>query len=87
MYFPPRERILLLCLHCSSWQDALQVAADNFTAKMDRAFENLEDNLAGSFKSFEEMDAAMEQAETVSDRFLDNGKKQYELSKLNRKLQ
>ena len=71
----------------TSWQDALQVAADNFTAKMDRAFENLEDNLAGSFKSFEEMEAAMDQAETVSDRFLDNGKKQYELSKLNRKLQ
>ena len=71
----------------SSWQEALQVAADNFTAQMDRAFEHLEDNLAGAAKSFDELNAHMERQQTAADRFLDTGKQQYELSKLNRQLQ
>ena len=71
----------------SSWQEALQVAADNFTAQMDRAFEHLEDNLAGAAKSFDELNAHMERQQTAADRFLDAGKQQYELSKLNRQIQ
>ena len=71
----------------SSWETALQTAADIFTAQMDRAFENLEDDLAGTFKSFNELNAAMDRQQQVADRFMDAGKKQYELSKLNRKLQ
>jgi hypothetical protein len=54
---------------------------------MDRAFEKLEKDLAGSFKSFDELSKSMSQNAAVEDRFLDAGKKQYELSKLNRKLQ
>ena len=71
----------------SSWETALQTAADIFTTQMDRAFENLEDDLAGIFKSFDEFNAAMDKQQQVTDRFMDAGKKQYELSKLNRKLQ
>ena len=71
----------------NSWETALQTAADIFTAQMDRAFENLEDDLAGTFKSFDELNAAMDRQQQVADRFMDAGKKQYELSKLNRKLQ
>lgn len=71
----------------SSWETALQTAADIFTAQMDRAFENLEDDLAGTFKSFDELNAAMDRQQQAADRFMDAGKKQYELSKLNRKLQ
>lgn len=71
----------------SSWGAALQQAADIFTDQMDRAFEELEDDLAGTFKSFDELSAAMDRQQQVSDRFMDAGKKQYELSKLNRKLQ
>lgn len=71
----------------SSWEAALQTAADIFTTQMDRAFENLEDDLAGIFKSFDEFNAAMDKQQQVTDRFMDAGKKQYELSKLNRKLQ
>jgi hypothetical protein len=44
----------------SSWETALQTAADIFTAQMDRAFENLEDDLAGTFKSFDQLNAAMD---------------------------
>lgn len=71
----------------SSWETALQTAADIFTAQMDRAFENLEDDLAGVFKSFDEFNATMDRQQQAADRFMDVGKKQYELSKLNRKLQ
>lgn len=71
----------------SSWETALQTATDIFTAQMDRAFEKLEDDLAGIFKSFDELGATMDKQQQVSDRFMDAGKKQYELSKLNRQLQ
>ena len=71
----------------SSWEAALQQAADIFTDQINRAFEELEDNLAGTFKSFDELSAAMDKQQQVVDRFMDAGKKQYELSKLNRKLQ
>ena len=72
----------------SSWESALQTATDVFTAQMERAFEELEDNLAGSnFKSLDALSAHMDQQKTVADRYLDAGKQAYELSKLNRKLQ
>jgi hypothetical protein len=53
---------------------------------MQRAFDNLEKGLTGVFGSFEALTTHMEQQETVSDRFLDQGEKIYELSKLNRKV-
>ena len=71
----------------TSWTDALQLAADNFESQMQRAFDNLEKGLTGVFGSFEALTTHMEQQETVSDRFLDQGEKIYELSKLNRKVQ
>ena len=71
----------------SSWNDALQTAADNFTAQMDRAFENLEKSLTGIFGSFDQLSNYMEQQQSVADRYLNASEKTYELSKLNRKLQ
>ena len=70
-----------------AWNDALQAAADAFEAQMERNFKKLEDNLAGVHKSFDELQKSMEKTASVSDRYLDSGKKLYELSKMNRKLQ
>lgn len=71
----------------STWSDSLQTAADIFEAQMNRAFDNLDDQLAGSFGSLEDLSASFTQSQTVADRYLDNSEKLYELSKLNRQIQ
>jgi hypothetical protein len=51
---------------------------------MDRAFKNLDSNLAGSFGSLKELASSYEKSQTLSEKYLDGTEKLYELSKLNR---
>lgn len=71
----------------SSWADALQVAADIFQAQMDRAFDDMDDKLAGTYGSLAELQTAFDQDQDIMNRYLDGGEKLYELSKLNRQIQ
>jgi hypothetical protein len=53
---------------------------------METVFKNLDDELAGSFKSLEELANNFEKQQDVADRYLDNGEKLYNISKLNRQI-
>lgn len=71
----------------TAWSESLQTAADIFQAQMERTFDDLDDRLAGSFSSLSELSKSYSQQQTIANRYLDNGEKLYELSKLNRKIQ
>jgi hypothetical protein len=53
---------------------------------MDRAFDNMDDKLAGTYSSLAELQTAFDQDQDIMDRYLDGGEKLYELSKLNRQI-
>lgn len=71
----------------STWSECLQNAADIFEAQMERTFDDLDKRLAGSFDSLAQLSQSYEQQQEIAERYLDNGEKLYNLSKLNRKIQ
>ena len=70
-----------------AWAESLTTAAEIFSDQMSRAFDDMEDQLAGTFKSLADLRAQYDKDQQIADRYLDGGEKLYELSKLNRKIQ
>ena len=68
----------------SAWVGALQVAADAFKSAVDTVIETFEESLSGIYGSFEELQNAFDQQKEISERYLADYERIYELSKLNR---
>ena len=68
----------------SNWEDALQSAADAFEQAVERSISTFEKAMAGTYGSLDELQKAFEQSNEVSERYVEDYKKIYELSKLNR---
>ena len=72
----------------SSWENALTTAYETFAAETQRSIEALSDAMAGvNFDSMEDLADSFSYQQEVSNRYLDNYEKAYELSKLNRKIE
>ena len=72
----------------SELSNGLQLAADQFAEAIEKAFEKFNDILAGdAFKTFDQLQDAFDKQQKTADRFLDNGAKLYNISKLNRQIQ
>ena len=70
----------------SSWTAALQEAANAFDESVERVVKTFKDAMAGLAGSDEILTQRFEQQKEISDRYLDDYKKIYELSKLNRNI-
>ena len=68
-------------------EEGMQKAADAFADALEKAFEHLDDVLAGSTGSLDELMSNFEKQQKISERYLDNGEKLYNISKLNRQIQ
>ena len=72
----------------SALSTAFQTIQEEFTRQIETAIDEFEDALAGvHFGSLEELSDAMEKAQKVSERYVTDYKKIYELNKLNRDIQ
>ena len=72
----------------SLWGEAIQTAYDTFGTETQRAIDNFSDAIAGAnFDSMDELQKAYEREMELQDRYLENYKQAYELSKLNRKIE
>ena len=70
----------------SAWQEGLQTATDVFADNITLIQKKFEEAMSGIFGSFEAMQTAFDQAKEISELYLDDYQKIYELSKLNRDL-
>lgn len=68
----------------SSWTDMLQEAADIFASSVEDVTSAFEEAMTGTYGTYEKMQKMFDQQKEISDRFVDNYKQVYELSKLNR---
>ena len=68
----------------SSWTDALQTAADEFEASMERITDAFGEALAGAAGSLDSLQQMFDQQTEISERYVQDYAKIYELSKLNR---
>ena len=68
----------------SSWESALEAAADAFETAVDNTISSFEKAMAGTFGSLEELQGAFDQSTEISERYVADYKEIYELSKLNR---
>ena len=67
-----------------SWQNALQAAADAFDKSIENIINSFEKALSGSFGNLDNLSEMFEQQTEISDRYLADYEKIYQLSKLNR---
>lgn len=68
-----------------SWEDALTQIGEQFELAVNNAVETLSDSLAGPlYNSMSELQEAFDRQKNVSDRYLEDYEKIYQLSKLNR---
>lgn len=70
----------------SSWENALQAAADAFDEAVNNTVQTFKDAMAGIAGSNDVLSQRFEQQKEISERYLDDYQKIYELSKLNRDL-
>ena len=71
--------------YMSSWEEALEAAADAFENSVTRTMEDFSERMTGAFKgSIEEMQEAFDQAQEMNELYLQDYRQIYELSKLNR---
>lgn len=70
----------------SSWENALQAAADAFDEAVNHTVQTFKDAMAGIAGSNDVLSQRFEQQKEISERYLDDYQKIYELSKLNRDL-
>ena len=72
----------------SVWQEAIQTAYDAFAAESARMVKEFDDAIAGAnFSSMAELEEYYDRQMEIEDRYLENYKQAYELSKLNRNLE
>lgn len=69
-----------------AWGSALQAAAEDFQLAVELATQSFEEAMSGIYGSFEKMQEAYDQQKEISQRYVSNYQKIYELSKLNRDL-
>jgi hypothetical protein len=62
----------------------LQEAADIFASSVEDVTSAFEEAMTGTYGTYEKMQKMFDQQKEISDRFVDNYKQVYELSKLNR---
>lgn len=70
----------------SAWEGTLKTISDEFTNAVELAAQSFEEAMTGVYDSYEALQAAFDQQSEIGDRYLDDYKKIYELSKLNRQL-
>ena len=70
-----------------SMTKGLQAAADTFQLQVEDIFEKFEDDLAGSYKSLEELSEAFDQQADLSSQYVSDYEKIYKLSKLTRQIE
>lgn len=70
----------------SAWTETLQAIADAFVASVKNATDEFEKAMTGKWGSYEKMQEVFDQEQEISDRYVDDYKKIYELSKLTRDL-
>lgn len=70
----------------SSTADAVSAAADQFSTAFDNAIKDFQTSITGTLGGLSDWTHAMEQQQTVSERYLQDYQKAYELSKLNRNI-
>lgn len=67
-----------------AWEEGLEAAGELFEESVEAAIEAYEKALSGTFGSLDALQEAFDQASEVSERYVDDYRKIYELSKLNR---
>ena len=70
----------------TAWSDTLQSIADDFQNAVGTATSAFEESMTGIYGSYEKMQEAFDQQKEIGDRYVEDYKKIYELSKLNRDL-
>lgn len=70
----------------TAWSDTLQSIADDFQNAVGTATSAFEQSMTGIYGSYEKMQEAFDQQKEIGDRYVEDYKKIYELSKLNRDL-
>ena len=73
--------------YLADWEAALQAGKDAFIANAKLEIQALEEQIAGTYGTIEEMQATFDRNSEVSDRYLEGYEKMYELNKLNRDLE
>jgi hypothetical protein len=68
----------------SSWETALEAASNAFEEAVESTIATFEEAISGTFGSLEDLQAAFDQQTEITERYVDDYKKIYELSKLNR---
>lgn len=69
-----------------AWLNSLQVITDTYMEKVDDIIENFEEAIAGTFKTIAALQEQFDQQQELSNRYLENYEKTYEISKLNRQI-
>lgn len=69
-----------------SWENALQVAADNFEKEITRAVDRFSEACGGAAGSLDKLQEAYDRQQEIDSRYLDDYKQIYELSKLTRSI-
>ena len=70
----------------TSWQDALQAAADMYNQAVENAISDFEDTMSAGFGSLDSLLEVYEQSKTISSQYLEEYQQIYELSKLTRNI-
>lgn len=69
-----------------AWQNAVQTAADTFANSVDLIIEEFESSISGIYGTLSALQEHFDQQSEISDRYLENYEKTYEINKLNRKI-
>lgn len=69
-----------------AWQNAVQTAADTFANSVDLIIEEFEASVSGIYGTLSALQEQFDQQSEISDRYLENYEKTYEINKLNRKI-
>lgn len=69
-----------------AWQNAVQTAADTFASSVDLIIEEFESSVSGVYGTLSALQEQFDQQSEISDRYLENYEKTYEINKLNRKI-
>ena len=70
----------------SSWEEALEISRDAFLAETEIELKALEESMAGTYGSIEAMREDFDRQSEISERYLEDYERIYELSKLQRDL-
>ena len=68
------------------WQSALEASRDAFLKETEIEMKALEEQMAGTYGTIEEMQKEFDKKQEISERYLEDYERMYELTKLNREL-